>query len=343
MKASIWPLVCALLLCSGALAPSFAQGTAPAQCKANAKYGGATLIGPQAAAALKDRSTMTKVLANGAFNNDKDEFLIQLYAGSGPFAKGIVPGTYPLGKGDDAKYETCGACVLLWADTRDFTQGDIYFAKSGTLTIEAVNLPGNKGRFRARVDNVTLTHIDYDFKTHVSTPAKDGCSVEISSATLDVPMHSFNCPFPPGGGDIVATNGTAIHLKNNKGTLALVALDADLSTASARLGLRLETSGTPPTPAIAPGTYELGTGPNASLGTCRQCVRLLAGGMLYAPRKGKMIIDSMGAPGGGNLTAKLTDLVMEHVTYDPNTRKETTIDDGCVTRIATLTINAPVK
>jgi hypothetical protein len=109
----------------------------------------------------------------------EDTFLIELYGGFGVFENGIVPGVYPI-TGDETDYNTCGACVSLFADFVP-NQGPsmIYVAQSGTLTVTSV-----EGNF-------------------VGSYAPDGATAELQGQELDDAQMAYqrrpDCTLSAGG------------------------------------------------------------------------------------------------------------------------------------------------
>ncbi len=103
---------------------------------------------------------------------------MELVAGLGVFADGLVPGTYTL-SGDELSYETCGACILLFANAED-DNAQIYMATGGTLKLDSV-----QGQLTGSVSNLTFQHVTIDEKSLVTTPVNDGCVSAITSASFD--------------------------------------------------------------------------------------------------------------------------------------------------------------
>jgi hypothetical protein len=152
---------------------------APVECLADAAYGSPTLAEVYAG---RDADTNPETAyVNGSLNTDYDDLTVELYKGYGAFeTTELVPTTVTLG-GDDANYDTCGACVMLYANwDRDLEQAEqLYIGIGGTLNITQVspNLTGN-------LVNVTFEHIVEDADgSYVKAP--DNCLSSIASVSFD--------------------------------------------------------------------------------------------------------------------------------------------------------------
>jgi hypothetical protein len=153
-----------------------------ASCLVNADLASPTLA-EQVGSYAGTPATPDFVDVIGTVNADAmpDGFAVELYAGSGALAGGIVPGTYPLA-GADLNYETCGVCVRLFTDFNgtQFTDAG-YFATGGTVTITQVS-----PNFIGSVSNITMEHVEVDATTFASTPHADGCTTSVTAASWDV-------------------------------------------------------------------------------------------------------------------------------------------------------------
>lgn len=116
----------------------------------------------------------------GNIDGGGDVFQLQLYAGFGVFASGVVPGTYQI-TGDEAQFATCGACALVFARfTPDMPLDDpdrVYLATSGSVEISSVT-PALTGTVRSLV----LEHVTIDTNTR-STVVGD-CQTTIDQAAF---------------------------------------------------------------------------------------------------------------------------------------------------------------
>ncbi|MGI5863257.1 MAG: hypothetical protein ACOX6T_14545 [Myxococcales bacterium] len=147
---------------------------------------GSLTITDDAYYAFEDGSTeIGAIQVQTLLNEDEapDALDITLYSGYGIFASGIAPGTYPL-TGDELNYATCGICILGFSDIgEDGYATDLYFQTGGTVTISSVS-----GQFQATLSNVTFQSVIIDASTLESSPAGDGCTTSISSATVNSTM-----------------------------------------------------------------------------------------------------------------------------------------------------------
>ncbi|MDX2090505.1 MAG: hypothetical protein SFX73_21785 [Kofleriaceae bacterium] len=163
-------------------------GDAPADarpCGATPQYGMPT---PMNEIATRDADTMPEsIYYESALNADPqyDALTIQLFKGYGAFEKGeIEPKLIPLNT-VEAQFETCGACVVLYADYDDATGetlGGTYLASGGSLNLQGVS-PNIKGLLL----NTRLVEVMIDDDTGVSTPIGE-CATEISSFAFDFPV-----------------------------------------------------------------------------------------------------------------------------------------------------------
>lgn len=96
----------------------------------------------------------------------------------------ITAGTYDLGSTINSTYKTCTECVYLQSDLvgegEDAKYSKVYYQKSGTLTIEAVDASNEiKGTIQAVLAEATIAD---DLTTTFVT---DGGCIEIETATFD--------------------------------------------------------------------------------------------------------------------------------------------------------------
>ncbi len=119
------------------------------------------------------------IIFETVLTDDVDMVSLQFFNGYGAFTNGVVPGVYTL-SGADLNYETCGACVLMYANA-DSEDGQVYMATGGTLTLTSV-----EGRFTGSLSDFTFEHVTVNENTFHSTPVGDGCVSKIGSASFDV-------------------------------------------------------------------------------------------------------------------------------------------------------------
>jgi hypothetical protein len=153
-------------------------------CLATADYGAATGTGDNA---THDQANDFYNMSS-AINADPDAWVLQLYAGFGPFTGGAVTtGTFAIA-GDDTNFATCGVCGLIAADvpasgTVEITDPERwYLAQSGTVTITSLspNLTGT-------VTNLVLAHVTLDSATGASTVVGD-CTSTIGTLSFNAPV-----------------------------------------------------------------------------------------------------------------------------------------------------------
>jgi hypothetical protein len=140
-------------------------------------------------AATPHEITYTARLDDGSPN---DVLFVDLYAGYGVFADtDIHAGTFTI-TGDDRTFSTCGACVLLAADTTSAAVGDWYMANGGTLTLTSVdiNQVGSDGsaHFRGTLSNATFRHVTKSSNGGPGDVTIADCTSAVPSATLDANM-----------------------------------------------------------------------------------------------------------------------------------------------------------
>ncbi|MBX3128259.1 MAG: hypothetical protein KF718_16160 [Polyangiaceae bacterium] len=109
-----------------------------------------------------------------------DRVSLQLYTNA--------TGTFPLGTGVNANYQSCEQCVLVLEDLNETTQsaGKLYYQKSGTITVDSFYPPLISGGVKATLTNVTLEEVTIDGFTYVSTPVAGGGCLHIASLDVHV-------------------------------------------------------------------------------------------------------------------------------------------------------------
>jgi hypothetical protein len=122
-----------------------------------------------------------------------DVLHLELYGGQGVFRGGEVrPGRFTL-SGQESRYDTCGACLLLLVDRSPDTlrPSEYFFAERGDLVIDAVT-----DRIAGRLENVTLRHVRIDLDDpdgtgpqmpSLATSTASGCRTTITRAEFDLP------------------------------------------------------------------------------------------------------------------------------------------------------------
>lgn len=190
---------------------------APVVCTAAATY-------PSPGAAVPGRSTdyakglfgsnspheLTYVAALDNNSAARDVLFVDLYAGYGVFASGdITNGTFQIG-GDDAKYSTCGLCVLIAADVTSTAVTDWYMATSGTVTLTKTSISqlGSDGsaHFAGSLTNVNLVHVAKDSRGGPGDMTADNCVSAIPTTTMDGKMVVGSAGGAVGGGESARIN-----------------------------------------------------------------------------------------------------------------------------------------
>jgi hypothetical protein len=133
------------------------DGSELPRCLAPATYGTPSL-GDQVASHSGDVYSV-----GGSIVPDADVFQLQLYAGFGVFADGVVPGIYEIA-GAETQFATCGVCAFVAAELAPETTFEdpdrIYMARAGTVEITSLT-PTLSGS----VSNLVLDHVRIDMGT----------------------------------------------------------------------------------------------------------------------------------------------------------------------------------
>jgi len=127
----------------------------------------------------------------GAMNADIDALRMLLFGGFGGFGSGdIKPGTYTLG-GDEAKFSSCGLCVMIGTDVTQSGQADWYMASGGSITLTMAG-GGSNTTLSGSLSNVNFVHVGKDADGLPTDSTVDNCVSSIPSAnftaTLKAPM-----------------------------------------------------------------------------------------------------------------------------------------------------------
>lgn len=160
---------------------------APKPCGAQPTYGMVTPMDEVASRDLDVNPTQIAYDAAIDTNPKFDDFSLQLFKGLGVFMTGEIGPTTLALTGDEANYETCGACALIYVDLdpeADYQDDGVYMVTSGTLNITAVT-PNLKGT----LNNAKFTHVNIDPDSYRSTPIGD-CDSEITSLAFDFPVET---------------------------------------------------------------------------------------------------------------------------------------------------------
>lgn len=124
----------------------------------------------------------------------RDVLYVALFAGYGVFSTGdIAVGTYNIA-GDDAKFSTCGACVLIAADVSSSgTIGDWYMATAGSIALTRVNIADTSGsdgsaHFVGTLSNVNFVHVAKSSQGGPGDAIQDNCVSSLPSASMDAKL-----------------------------------------------------------------------------------------------------------------------------------------------------------
>jgi hypothetical protein len=154
------------------------------ECEAEQAYGTPTLTEMYAGRDLDTNPETAYV--NGSINTDYDDLTIELYKGFGVFTDTeIIATTVTIG-GDEANYDTCGACVMLYANwNRETSEAEqLYIAIGGTLNITQVS-----PNFQGNLLNATFERIVEDADgAYVKAPGN--CMSSIASVSFDAVVET---------------------------------------------------------------------------------------------------------------------------------------------------------
>ena len=143
----------------------------------------------------------------GGMNADIDALRIFLFQGFGPFATGdkeIKAGTFQL-TGDDAKFSSCGACVLVATNvSQQNGTTDWYMANAGTLELTSVGGAAFNGQFTGTLMNGTFVHVGKDGMGLPSDMTADTCATAVTSASFNVMMMAGTATGKTGDDLIIA-------------------------------------------------------------------------------------------------------------------------------------------
>jgi hypothetical protein len=162
---------------------------APAQCYIDPVLNFIGIDSSQDSAGLTFDGTQVVMTAALNTGSTVDFFDLVLFAGAGAFTgTNVQPGTYTI-DAIESSYDTCGVCVLIYADTTS-TGSTLqfkaqYLANAGTVTITEVS-----PKLVANFSNLRFRHVDIDSASGQTTVIDDGCSTSVSSGTIDLDYTS---------------------------------------------------------------------------------------------------------------------------------------------------------
>jgi hypothetical protein len=144
-------------------------------------------------------------VASGAFlsltspvGGDASDILTTSFFTGGGY-DGHLTGSFSLGTGDEANYQTCQRCVLFRRDA-DTANERLFFASSGQLTIaEGSEQAVGNGSFS--LADVTLMEVTIDDEL-VSTPVPGGLCAHLATGHVSFTESDWSCdPAWFGAGD----------------------------------------------------------------------------------------------------------------------------------------------
>ncbi len=110
-----------------------------------------------------------------------DLFVVELFSNAAPFENGFKTGTFEI-SGAQTDYNTCGACVSVWANVAGGKAEMVYLAQSGTLVIESVE--GNfTGSFTPNAS--TASFVGYKPTSDTSSELRAQCTLNGGSVAWD--------------------------------------------------------------------------------------------------------------------------------------------------------------
>lgn len=179
----------------GPMAGAAGQGQAGSGGEAGGEAGAA---GQGHAGAAGESSDTCVTVQPGKLERDGSNFLFATYSpGTGALDADFLsiefwewdeaqaPGTFDLGQGSDANYQTCHRCVSAYEDaSSDGSTGRVYFQQSGTMTLTTMASPPNP-RSAGSLSKVKLVEVTIDPDTLESTPVQGGKCLWIESASWD--------------------------------------------------------------------------------------------------------------------------------------------------------------
>lgn len=118
-----------------------------------------------------------------------DILTTSFYTGGG--YNGHLTGTFALGTGAEANYETCERCVLFRRDA-DTDDERLFFASSGQMSI-AADSEQMLGYASFTLTDLTLTEVTINEVDFVSTPVPDGLCLHLASGSVAFTEADWTC------------------------------------------------------------------------------------------------------------------------------------------------------
>jgi len=225
-------------------------------------------------------------------------------------------GTFDLGAGANADYQTCKQCLTVYEDFDGTNAAAIFFPSAGTLTVSELTPPGGQN-LQVSVAGLSLDQVVLsESATH---PAPNGACLDVADVTMTAGVIiDPSCVSFSVSGDLGQTEDGDYAVTGDFGVGG---------PAEDTLSFEFYAAGT--------GSFDLGEDANANYQNCAQCALLLAdtgaGGVpsaVYFARGGVIGVDPATPPGGAAMSLTLTDASFEEVTIDPSTFVSTPVEDG---------------
>jgi hypothetical protein len=162
-------------------------GDGSSGCQAAASYGPET-PSDQSGDFFPGNSTQPDEVDYAGQLNATDVLSIGLLDDQPPFTSGFTTGTFNLSGQTD--FMTCGTCVLIAAHCNNCDLstgtgvGSWYMATGGSLNLTTFTQTSLSGT----LTNASLMHVTINFSNGATSPASDGCSTHIASATFSVAL-----------------------------------------------------------------------------------------------------------------------------------------------------------
>jgi hypothetical protein len=256
-------------------------------------------------------------------------------------------GTFVLGTGDNAKWETCQQCVSVNVD-QPSGPDRIYFADSGVLSIDDASDPF-AGVLDAELTNAHFVELTFDnADPPVSHPVEGGSCLEGVTSHIQVPYEASGGAGGQGGeggyagaydvptGCIEVSGGAWVSdVEPSYGEY--VSLLAPNLGSAAEDGLILAFY------SDDVGTFRVGHGVDSRWSTCERCFLVniqddTLDGLWFYGAEGTLAVDADSTPMSGILDATATDVTFIQVDASD---LETPVPNGDCLHLATATITKP--
>ena len=191
------------------------DGGGSAACTASSSYT-PTFAASDEQAGFQGSGSAEVIIAGAPLNADAtpDGLDIELYAGFGAYPTAITTGTVQI-TGAETSYADCGACLLILTDLDSSgAETDDYMATGGSLNLTTIT-----GTLQATLTAVQFAHVDFGSDgsgNPTQTPSADGCTAEVTSATINTPLIDQGSGSGSGSAAFIGTDHLHLHF-NLKG------------------------------------------------------------------------------------------------------------------------------